>query len=57
MSDEIERKVVDNYQEHELHANKPDPQCSDCYSELENHDCKLSQDSGCTTCELFSKYN
>lgn len=55
MADEIEYKVTDNYLEHELHMNSPDPECSECYKRLDEHECINTLDKGsCSTCELFA---
>lgn len=53
MSDVIEKKIIDHYKEHKFHK-IPDEQCSTCWSELREHDCKLNEKGFCSTCEKFS---
>lgn len=56
MADEIETEVQDNYLEHELHKETPDPECSTCYSELNEHKCAaFESDEFCETCIRFAK--
>lgn len=50
----IREGVRDSYKEHELHVEIPDPECSECFKELHDHNCTAVDSEVCEVCERFA---